>query len=48
MVLNLGEIYRESDKILVIDDRPKVVRMWIDLGLFVLNANQDPYCKNDF
>jgi hypothetical protein len=32
----------------VIDDRPSVVQMWIDMGLFVFNVNQDPYCKNDF
>lgn len=32
----------------VIDDRPSVVQMWIDMGLFVINVNQDPYCRNDF
>lgn len=32
----------------VIDDRPSVVQMWVDLGLFVFNVNQDPYCRNDF
>ncbi len=32
----------------VIDDRPSVVQTWIDMGLFVFNCNQDPYCKNDF
>jgi predicted kinase len=47
------EIYEEhiKDKYninFVIDDRPSVVQMWIDLGLFVFNVNQDPYCRNDF
>lgn len=47
------EIYEEhiKDKYninFVIDDRPSVVQMWIDMGLFVFNCNQDPYCKNDF
>jgi predicted kinase len=47
------EIYEEhiKDKYninFVIDDRPSVVQMWIDMGLFVFNVNQDPYCKNDF
>lgn len=47
------EIYEEhiKDKYninFVIDDRPSVVQMWIDMGLFVINVNQDPYCKNDF
>ena len=32
----------------VLDDRPCVNQMWIDMGLFVFNVNQDPYCKNDF
>lgn len=32
----------------VIDDRPCVVEMWVDMGLFVFNVNQDPRCKNDF
>ncbi|HQM97253.1 MAG TPA: AAA family ATPase [Clostridia bacterium] len=32
----------------VIDDRPSVVQMWVDLGLFVFNVNQDPMCKNPF
>lgn len=32
----------------VIDDRPSVVQMWIDMGLFVFNVNQDPYCRNNF
>jgi len=32
----------------VIDDRPCVVEMWVEMGLFVFNVNQDPRCKNDF
>lgn len=32
----------------VIDDRPSVVQMWVDLGLFVFNVNQDPWAKNPF
>lgn len=32
----------------VVDDRPKVLEMWTQLGLFTLNVNQDPYCKNNF
>lgn len=32
----------------VIDDRPRVVQEWTELGLFVFNVNQDPYAKNDF
>jgi predicted kinase len=32
----------------VIDDRPSVIEMWIKNGLFVLNVNQDPLCKNNF
>lgn len=32
----------------VIDDRPKVLEMWCKMGLFALNVNQDPLCKNNF
>ena len=32
----------------VIDDRPCVLQMWIELGLFVMNVNQDPYATNKF
>ena len=32
----------------VIDDRPKVCKMWQDLGIFTLVVNQDVYAKNDF
>ena len=32
----------------VIDDRPCVVEMWVSMGLFVFNVNQDAYCKRDF
>lgn len=32
----------------VMEDRPSVMQMWIDLGLFVVNMNQDPMCKNNF
>jgi predicted kinase len=32
----------------VIDDRPSVVKTWIDMGLFVFNVNQDPLCLNNF
>lgn len=32
----------------VVDDRPSVVQMWIDMGLFVFNVNQDPWAKNPF
>jgi predicted kinase len=32
----------------VVDDRPSVIQMWIDMGLYVFNCNQDPYCRNDF
>jgi predicted kinase len=43
------EHVREKGNVMfVIDDRPSVVQMWVDLGLFVFNVNQDPYCKNDF
>ena len=47
------ELYEQHIKgryrvLFVIDDRPKVCQMWIDNGLFVMNVNQDPYCKNDF
>jgi hypothetical protein len=42
------EIYDEfiKDKYTVMgvfDDRPQVVRMWKELGLFVFNVYQDPY-----
>lgn len=33
---------------MIIDDRPKVLKMWQDLGLFTINVNQDVYAKNDF
>ncbi len=32
----------------VIDDRPCVVEMWVAMGLFVFNVNQDPMCLNNF
>ena len=32
----------------IIDDRPKVIDMWVNKGIFVFNVNQDPYCKNNF
>lgn len=32
----------------VIDDRIKVLDMWVNKGLFVFNVNQDPYAKNQF
>lgn len=32
----------------VIDDRKKVLDMWINKGLFVFDVSQDPYCKNNF
>jgi len=33
---------------LVIDDRPVVLKMWQDMGIFTLNVNQDVYAKNNF
>lgn len=32
----------------VFDDRPCVLKMWQDMGLFTFNVNQDVYAKNDF
>lgn len=32
----------------VFDDRPKVLDMWIQQGLYTFNVNQDPYCKIGF
>ena len=32
----------------ILDDRPKVCKMWQDLGIFTLVVNQDVYAKNDF
>ena len=43
-----GHIKGKYRVLFVVDDRPKVCRMWIDEGLFVMNVNQDPYCKNNF
>jgi len=34
--------------IFVIDDRPCVCQMWVEMGIFVMNVNQDPYCLNNF
>jgi len=34
--------------IFVIDDRKKVVEMWIEMGLYVFDVSQDPYAKNPF
>lgn len=39
----LQRIEQDYSVKMVIDDRPKVRRMWISLGLFVLSAYQDPY-----
>jgi len=41
-------IKNKYQPMLVIDDRPSVVQMWVDLGLFVFNVNQDPWAKNPF
>ena len=47
------EIYERHIKgkfnvLFVLDDRPSVCEMWVKQGLFVLNCNQDPMCRNPF
>lgn len=47
------EIYEEHIKgkynvLFVLDDRPRIVKMWCDLGIYTLNCNQDPYCVVEF
>lgn len=44
------EIYEEHikdkyDVLCVFDDRPQVLKMWTELGLYTFNVNQDPYCS---
>jgi predicted kinase len=41
-------IHDKFNPLFVIDDRPKVLAMWQELGLFTFNVNQDVYCKNKF
>lgn len=48
-----SDIYEEQIKgkyniLYVFDDRPRVLDMWVSKGLFTLNVNQDPLCKNNF
>lgn len=47
------EIYNRHIKgkfnvLFVLEDRPSVCDMWVKQGLFVLNCNQDPMCRNPF
>lgn len=47
------EIYERHIKgkfnvLFVLEDRPSVCEMWVKRGLFVLNCNQDPLCRNPF
>jgi len=32
----------------IIDDRKKVIKHWIEMGLFVFDVSQDPFGKNNF
>lgn len=41
-------IHGKYNPLFIIDDRPAVLQMWVDMGLFVFNVNQDPMCKNNF
>ena len=48
-----SEIYKNNIKnsfnvACVIDDRKRVIKMWGDLGLFVMDVSQDPYAIVDF
>jgi hypothetical protein len=43
-----AHIRGKYNPLFVVDDRPCVLQMWVEIGLFIINVNQDPYAINNF